>query len=301
MSSVGVLSEGFDEPRVECVLLLRPTQSRGLYIQQVGRGLRTCAVIPPGNLNDEEACYDEISTWSSGCESDEESTAAENARRLASAARANAVGKTSCIVLDCVGNIGRFGPIVGPGPAYAWEDDNNSYDDAATEATAGKKQAGQRAPPLAQCACGAISHQRLARCPGCGDKLARQQMTSFKQDRKAQLKCLRAFRAQEIVPTSRSETDLSKPKHTGSEPIFHPRDNNVPLQHHGTNKGRTALSQRQTKCHHGQKCSSETKSKEIEVNAQAPKVTDRTSEGGNQCVESNRQTKSFAPLSPLPR
>ena len=35
VSSVAVLSEGFDEPLVSCVLLLRPTESRGLYIQQV--------------------------------------------------------------------------------------------------------------------------------------------------------------------------------------------------------------------------------------------------------------------------
>lgn len=41
LSSVNVLSEGFDEPRVDCVALLRPTSSKGLYIQQVGRGLRS--------------------------------------------------------------------------------------------------------------------------------------------------------------------------------------------------------------------------------------------------------------------
>jgi superfamily II DNA or RNA helicase len=40
LSSVSLLSEGFDEPIVSCVLLLRPTDSKGLYIQQVGRGLR---------------------------------------------------------------------------------------------------------------------------------------------------------------------------------------------------------------------------------------------------------------------
>jgi len=38
--SVGVLSEGFDEPRVDCVMLARPTLSKALYVQQVGRGLR---------------------------------------------------------------------------------------------------------------------------------------------------------------------------------------------------------------------------------------------------------------------
>jgi superfamily II DNA or RNA helicase len=40
LSSVGVISEGYDEPSVSCIVLLRPTASRGLYVQQVGRGLR---------------------------------------------------------------------------------------------------------------------------------------------------------------------------------------------------------------------------------------------------------------------
>jgi superfamily II DNA or RNA helicase len=38
--SVGVLSEGFDVPSVECCLMVRPTASPSLYIQQVGRILR---------------------------------------------------------------------------------------------------------------------------------------------------------------------------------------------------------------------------------------------------------------------
>jgi len=41
LSSVGVICEGYDEPSVSCVVLLRPTASRGLYVQQVGRGLRS--------------------------------------------------------------------------------------------------------------------------------------------------------------------------------------------------------------------------------------------------------------------
>lgn len=36
----GVLTEGFDEPSVECVIIARPTSSRGLYVQMAGRGLR---------------------------------------------------------------------------------------------------------------------------------------------------------------------------------------------------------------------------------------------------------------------
>lgn len=40
--NVNVLSTGFDAPNVDCVALLRPTLSPGLYYQQVGRGLRLC-------------------------------------------------------------------------------------------------------------------------------------------------------------------------------------------------------------------------------------------------------------------
>lgn len=40
LSSVSVLLEGFDVPRVDCVLMARPTKSQGLFIQAVGRGLR---------------------------------------------------------------------------------------------------------------------------------------------------------------------------------------------------------------------------------------------------------------------
>jgi ATP-dependent helicase IRC3 len=36
-----VLTEGFDEPRVDCVVIARPTKSRALYTQMVGRGTRT--------------------------------------------------------------------------------------------------------------------------------------------------------------------------------------------------------------------------------------------------------------------
>lgn len=40
VSNCGVLTEGFDLPRIECVILARPTKSRGLWRQMVGRGLR---------------------------------------------------------------------------------------------------------------------------------------------------------------------------------------------------------------------------------------------------------------------
>lgn len=41
MVSVDVVSEGFDCPVIECGILLRPTQSESLFLQQTGRILRT--------------------------------------------------------------------------------------------------------------------------------------------------------------------------------------------------------------------------------------------------------------------
>jgi len=35
-----VLTEGFDEPSVDCIVIARPTASHGLYVQMVGRGTR---------------------------------------------------------------------------------------------------------------------------------------------------------------------------------------------------------------------------------------------------------------------
>jgi superfamily II DNA or RNA helicase len=41
LASCDLISEGFDVPAIEAAILLRPTQSLGLYLQQVGRALRT--------------------------------------------------------------------------------------------------------------------------------------------------------------------------------------------------------------------------------------------------------------------
>lgn len=40
IANVGVLTEGWDCPRADCIVLLRPTQSASLYVQMAGRGLR---------------------------------------------------------------------------------------------------------------------------------------------------------------------------------------------------------------------------------------------------------------------
>lgn len=41
LTNVGVLTEGWDAPRADCVMLCRPTLSPALYVQMVDRGLRT--------------------------------------------------------------------------------------------------------------------------------------------------------------------------------------------------------------------------------------------------------------------
>lgn len=41
IANVGVLTEGWDAPRVDCIALMRPTKSLGLFMQMIGRGTRT--------------------------------------------------------------------------------------------------------------------------------------------------------------------------------------------------------------------------------------------------------------------
>jgi len=42
LCNVGLFTEGFDCPEVDCVVLLRETKSRALWSQMIGRGLRSC-------------------------------------------------------------------------------------------------------------------------------------------------------------------------------------------------------------------------------------------------------------------
>ena len=74
----GVLTEGFDDPGVEVVIMGRPTKSRSLYSQMVGRSTRPL----PGVVDGPETA---------------------EARKAAIAASA----KPSCLVVDFVGNAGR--------------------------------------------------------------------------------------------------------------------------------------------------------------------------------------------------
>lgn len=40
ITSCGILTEGFDEPSIQTIVMARPTKSKGFYIQMIGRGLR---------------------------------------------------------------------------------------------------------------------------------------------------------------------------------------------------------------------------------------------------------------------
>lgn len=48
LSNAMLLTEGFDDPGIDCLVILRPTRSRALYSQMVGRGTRVDAL--KGNL-----------------------------------------------------------------------------------------------------------------------------------------------------------------------------------------------------------------------------------------------------------
>lgn len=62
--NVNVLTEGFDVPHIDCIVLLRPTLSAGLFSQMVGRGLRPheskqyCLVLDFANCIDEHGPID---------------------------------------------------------------------------------------------------------------------------------------------------------------------------------------------------------------------------------------------------
>lgn len=82
LASMNVLTTGFNAPHVDLLAMLRPTKSRGLYIQIAGRGTRN--VYAPGH---------DLSTTEG---------------RLAAIAGGS---KPDCLVLDFARNIERHGPI----------------------------------------------------------------------------------------------------------------------------------------------------------------------------------------------
>lgn len=76
LTSVGVLATGFNHPGVDLIALLRPTQSCGLYLQQVGRGLRLapgkkdCLVLDFAGLTKKHGPIDTITVSSASKQKD---------------------------------------------------------------------------------------------------------------------------------------------------------------------------------------------------------------------------------------
>jgi superfamily II DNA or RNA helicase len=60
--NVGVFTEGFDEPSIEIVAITRPTKSRSLYAQMVGRGTRPLPGIVDGHDDRNVRC--DLIAWS---------------------------------------------------------------------------------------------------------------------------------------------------------------------------------------------------------------------------------------------
>lgn len=79
MVNVGVLTEGFDDPGVELVVMGRPTKSRALYAQMIGRATRPLAGVV-----------------------DDADDSPEHRRAAIAASK-----KKSCLVVDFAGNAGR--------------------------------------------------------------------------------------------------------------------------------------------------------------------------------------------------
>lgn len=56
VANCSVLTEGFDEPRVSCIILARPTKSRAIWRQCVGRGLRPLFGKTDCQIHDHAGC-----------------------------------------------------------------------------------------------------------------------------------------------------------------------------------------------------------------------------------------------------
>lgn len=67
LCNVAVLTEGWDAPRTDCIAILRPTKSLGLYVQICGRGMRThegktdCLLLDYGGNMERHGCIDKAS------------------------------------------------------------------------------------------------------------------------------------------------------------------------------------------------------------------------------------------------
>jgi superfamily II DNA or RNA helicase len=70
LSNVGILTAGFDEPTIECVVLYRATKSLPLFLQMVGRGSRVTGnkkefiILDFGNNIQRHGFWEDLREWS---------------------------------------------------------------------------------------------------------------------------------------------------------------------------------------------------------------------------------------------
>lgn len=135
----GILTTGYDDPAIDCIVMLRATNSPGLWVQMLGRGTRPFYYHMLGHNGGPALDFD-LSTAQG---------------RLASIAASD---KTNCLVLDFAGNTMRLGPI----------------NDVKMPK---KKGAGDGEPPIKVCqddntreqsGCGVYNHPTARTCFMCG-------------------------------------------------------------------------------------------------------------------------------------
>lgn len=72
LANVNILTTGFDAPHIDCIALLRPTMSPGLYYQMVGRGFRLhpgkndCLVLDFAGNVERHGPVDQLDAWEVG-------------------------------------------------------------------------------------------------------------------------------------------------------------------------------------------------------------------------------------------
>jgi superfamily II DNA or RNA helicase len=99
VTNVGILCEGYDLPKASCIVLARPTQSLGLYIQMAGRGLRTAEMKQDCILIDHGGCVERhgLLEWSREWSLDGKKKAWKTADR-----EQKEKGMLKCIACHCV-------------------------------------------------------------------------------------------------------------------------------------------------------------------------------------------------------
>lgn len=134
--NANMLTTGFDYPEIDCIVMLRPTTSTGLWVQMLGRGTRP--VYAPGY--DLEVLEQRLFAMQMG-------------------------GKLNCLVLDFAGNISNLGPINDP---MIPKKRSGKVGDAPVKICEKGKVKQFNENGLMMTPCGAWNHASVRHCGNCG-------------------------------------------------------------------------------------------------------------------------------------